>query len=337
MAQERYQSIQLLRAVAAIMVVVMHSKVGFSPSDREKLIWIPGVSDVGWVGVTLFFVISGFIIANTLDKPDFQLGEFLWKRAVRIFPLYWIAMALGLTVYFWWGWFKGDVSDLGTAGMVKSFLIFPQAPYPFWNPGWSLEHEVIFYIIAGMLGPLVGLRLLAALMLALGTTGFFISFWDFHLFDNSQLCFGAGIVAYLCKGRSWRFAAGLAVAFLIVAYIRLYSAPAKPPADTTVWFTTGFAALIVFVVGLEKRGVSVPAVAVLLGNASYSLYLFHWLFVMFGDTLVYRYGGAPEFWRWALIAASIIVSIGSYRLVELPLNRWAANRHRSRSHRQAVV
>ena len=101
----KYQSIQLLRAVAALMVVVQHSHIAFTPTEKAKLWWWPVFSDFGWLGVSLFFVISGFIIANVLSRPNFSLVDYFWRRFIRIYPLYWMVGAVGLYYYFSRNWF----------------------------------------------------------------------------------------------------------------------------------------------------------------------------------------------------------------------------------------
>lgn len=117
----RYQSIQFLRALAALMVVVQHSHIAFSPSDKAKLWWWPGFSDFGWLGVSLFFVISGFIISSVLSRPNFSLGNYFYHRFMRIYPLYWGVMIVGLYYYCTRNWFKYSIDSLGVNGIIKSF------------------------------------------------------------------------------------------------------------------------------------------------------------------------------------------------------------------------
>ena len=60
--------------------------------------------------------------------------------------------------------------------MIKSFLIFPQSSYPFWNPGWTLEREVLFYAIAALVAPFFGIRVLAAVLFTLAGIGMTATF-----------------------------------------------------------------------------------------------------------------------------------------------------------------
>jgi len=96
----KFESIQAMRALAAIMVLVLHSTIMFGAEERASLLVIPGFSDIGYYGVQLFFVISGFIIAHVVSKPGFKVMPFFVRRALRIYPLWWIVMSVGITMFF---------------------------------------------------------------------------------------------------------------------------------------------------------------------------------------------------------------------------------------------
>ncbi|HEV2504451.1 MAG TPA: acyltransferase [Mesorhizobium sp.] len=322
-AGRKFQSIQLLRAIAALMVVVFHSKSVFEPEIRTNLWWWPGISDQGALGVSLFFVISGFIIAMTLDKKDVDFGVFAWRRFLRIYPLYWIVMLAALGTYLWDRWFHVDLEAIGLSGMIVSFLILPQKPFPFWSPGWSLEHELLFYLIAGLVAPKLGLCTLCAVMMVLGGVGFWVSFWDFHLFSDAQIYFGAGVGAYLYRNAGFRLAAIMATALLAIAYAHLYGFLDFPYQFRSLAFAFGYAALIVAFVGLERRGWKVPNAGVLIGSASYSLYLWHWLMIPVIGRVFWSVGGPVELWRWIFVFASIVVALLSYALIEKPISSLA--------------
>lgn len=333
-AAVRYDSIQLLRAVAALMVVVLHTHIPFGPEEKAQLLWWPAFSDLGWLGVDLFFVISGFIIAHVLSRPDVSLRDYFWRRFWRIYPIYWLVMLAGLYFHYRWNWFGYAYDTLGPEGMVKSFLIFPLEDHPFWEPGWSLEHEVIFYIIAALVAPFLGLRVLAVVMIGLAVTGWLVDFgWDYHLFARPQLLFGAGVCAYLARERSWKQALPVALAGLALCYAYHYSLLEPPQwlADTAT--AAGFAGLVVACLDWERKGWRVPRIMIAIGNASFSLYLLHWLVIPFAGRYAYALGGPPELWRWIIVGVSIALAMLSFRLVEQPINRFA---HRPFMRRAAV-
>jgi len=92
-----------LRLLAALMVVVFHY-VGRTETD--KIIWGAGPAEAfpllhhaaqfGWLGVEMFFMISGFVICMSAWGRD--LGSFIRSRAVRLFPAYWAAILITTTV-----------------------------------------------------------------------------------------------------------------------------------------------------------------------------------------------------------------------------------------------
>lgn len=315
----KYQSIQFLRAIAALMVVVRHSHIAFAPTEKAQLWWWPGVSDFGYMGVALFFVISGFIIASVLSRPNFSLGDYFLRRFIRIYPLYWIVMGSGFYFYFTRNWFKYPVDTLGREGIIKSFLIFPMKEHPFWEPGWSLEHEVIFYIIAAIVASLLGLRWLAIIMIALGAVGMLLQVgWDYHMFNSAQMFFGAGVVAYLLKDHAWYETFPVAVCSFFLTYGQYYGVLELGAKLAGVAFAIGSSSLIIGLLDIERRGWQVPRVLVLIGDASFSLYLWHWLIIPLASRWKHV-GGVPELWRWIIVVVSIFAAVASYFLIERPL------------------
>jgi exopolysaccharide production protein ExoZ len=319
----KYHSIQCLRAVAALMVVVLHSHIAFAPEQKSKLWWWPGVSDFGWFGVHLFFVISGFIIAHVLSSPHFEVKKYFARRLVRIVPLYWIVMLAELYLYYERNWFAGDVDRLGFYGMTKSFLILPMDEHPFLAPGWSLEHELIFYVLAALLAPMFGLTTLAVVMITLGLAGtLFHMGWDYHFFSTVQILFGVGVLSYVFREQSARFAFPIAALSFGLTYASLYSWINIGGNVVVPMFGLGSGALIVGAVALERRGWQPNQLLVMIGDASFSLYLWHWLVIPF----VSRWkdvGGPPEMWRWVIVFLSIGVAIASYFTIERPLIRFS--------------
>jgi len=99
----RLDNIQALRGIAAVLVVFYHIALFLREGAWPGVSGYPtGIWDQGWVGVDLFFVISGFIMVWT--TRDIQRGvgtaaNFLWRRALRIYPLWWICAAV-MAVYF---------------------------------------------------------------------------------------------------------------------------------------------------------------------------------------------------------------------------------------------
>ena len=145
--------VQVLRGLAASMVVFLHLGIREAKTFGTHLA-TPRFLGGGDAGVDVFFVISGFIMVFITPK---QLAgfpgwlEFIYRRFTRIFPPYWIVSGLLLLVWFrkpemFNGYYHNQL-DLG-----RSFFLLPQSFTPLVTVGWSLIHEVYFYVmLSGLL------------------------------------------------------------------------------------------------------------------------------------------------------------------------------------------
>ncbi len=136
--------IQGLRAVAANLVVVSHLYTVESTYGHGFIV-LPDAEILGRLGVLLFFVISGFVIAMVASRcTDWR--HFLWSRITRIYPVYWFYTALGLAAAL----LAPAVFTSGiavTPSLTRSFLLIPDKTFPVLQVGWSLIYEVYFYLL----------------------------------------------------------------------------------------------------------------------------------------------------------------------------------------------
>lgn len=98
-----YPSLDGLRFFAFLLVFLHHAFEGWQSSNPLSNFFLIALEKNGWAGVDLFFVLSGFLITTLLVKERQQFGEFklkdFWiRRALRIWPLYYLALILGLFV-----------------------------------------------------------------------------------------------------------------------------------------------------------------------------------------------------------------------------------------------
>lgn len=143
--QNRIDSIQALRGFAAMLVVLFHYRFEFDSA-------LHGMADFlfrnGFIGVDLFFLISGFIVfyvSNDLNKGYVSSKEFLIKRFCRIIPLYYI-ITISVSGSSLESWME----------TIRSMLFIPsgkneQGPfygYARLDVGWTLNYEIFFYILA---------------------------------------------------------------------------------------------------------------------------------------------------------------------------------------------
>jgi exopolysaccharide production protein ExoZ len=138
----RLLSLQVARGIAANLVVLQHLTEFELKYAGVKFPEIVRYSDLG---VDVFFVLSGFIMAAIAGHKVGPL-EFLWRRAARIYPTYWLATFLTLA------------AALAVPGLVhepldsipwwRSFLLIAASPkQPIVSVGWTLVHEVYFYLV----------------------------------------------------------------------------------------------------------------------------------------------------------------------------------------------
>jgi len=130
--------LQYLRAIAAFLVVVWHASYHLwdTRADDSVLRYTSGI--MGSLGVTLFFVISGYLMATLAVKNT--AGQFFLHRVIRIYPLYWIVVLL---------FFAGSaLLGYGFTFDLASFLLLPGAGrvYPL-GVEWTLPFEISFYLI----------------------------------------------------------------------------------------------------------------------------------------------------------------------------------------------
>lgn len=148
----RLNGIQLLRAIAVLLVVhchVLDRQIGIGGSFHQSFFY---VQNFGAVGVDVFFVISGFII--TLVAHPFaqrrQGWSFFIKRILRVVPLYWLVSVLAAFLFY-----RRNGSMVATEAIAKTFLFYPfigNSPRigPVVSQGWTLSFELLFYSVTAL-------------------------------------------------------------------------------------------------------------------------------------------------------------------------------------------
>ncbi|WP_446663501.1 acyltransferase family protein [Flexivirga sp. B27] len=158
----RYRLIDGLRALAALLVLLSH--VGFW-TGADGLDLSGGLLARGDSGVAVFFAISAFLLlrpwiaAGHGAAPRPRVGVYAVRRAARILPAYLVALLAVLLVAGAWGEVGGS-NGVGGAGKVLAHLFLVQAyadtSYQSFSQTWSLTTEVTFYVLAPMIGIVIG-------------------------------------------------------------------------------------------------------------------------------------------------------------------------------------
>ena len=148
--KDRLQSLQVLRAIAALMVVVSHL-YGFDQRFFGGPV-LPEVVQLGLAGVDLFFVLSGFVMVYITRYGYVQTGfvsAFLLSRVSRIYPLWWLALGASSVIY----WVRPEtLAGIGSPpNLLADFLLWPHERLPLLTIGWTLIHEMYFYLAFALL------------------------------------------------------------------------------------------------------------------------------------------------------------------------------------------
>jgi peptidoglycan/LPS O-acetylase OafA/YrhL len=359
---ERVWFAQALRGVACLVVVWEHlahvylgapaivQLVIFTPPDPSLhapgfqvtiYAWLTRIYvDPGQFGVSLFFLISGFVIPFSLERH--RLGGFFVRRFFRLYPTLWAAIAVSLTALAVQAFLVHNGFPVGRKSIVTSgMLVGVYVGRPWVDPVyWTLAVEELFYAIVAVLAwrgllhrraVLVGVTLVLAVNAVLlgrvpTPVTFVPRFWYLrtHLARNS--CFVIFILVGVAfhehyKGR-WSGRAALALgAGGLAAYAAVLFAGPFPGNQAGIYLGSAIAALLVFTpLYVLREHVPYSRGLDALANISYPLYLVHtvvgWVLLR---ALLHE---VPNFFVAVplAIAASIAIAAVIHRLVELPSN-----------------
>jgi exopolysaccharide production protein ExoZ len=149
-------ALQALRGIAALLVVVHHVAV-MSQFDQIESPWVVALRDnmrnFGSIGVAIFFVLSGFVITYSVfgKKNQPSATDFLLKRITRIYPPYFFYSVIAFLLYFV-STVMVNHSPADWGYLIKSFLFIPTYDsdgkfFPVLMVGWTLIFEMYFYLL----------------------------------------------------------------------------------------------------------------------------------------------------------------------------------------------
>lgn len=176
-----FESVQVMRFIASFLVLITHASLAVVERMKspDAHVWEPG-----GIGVAIFFVISGFVMmvsSATISKRGDAASIFLFRRLIRIVPMYWLATTIKLFVlivapvvalhssidfwhvlasYFFVPSYRGD-GEIGTLHAV----------------GWTLIYEMFFYLIFSIslrlrVSPIMLSSVVFAILYALKSSGY---------------------------------------------------------------------------------------------------------------------------------------------------------------------
>ncbi|HEY1395961.1 acyltransferase [Roseateles sp.] len=336
-------SIEAARALAALAVVLMHATHLMRVPQFTGHVALGGLFDFGYVGVDFFFVLSGFIITFVhhaeLGRGAARWPGYLWKRFVRVFPIYWLVLAMtaGPSILSRLLAGRTPVSELGGDDIPGTLLLWIGAKPPeYVGVAWSLQYEVLFYLsfcvlLLHLRGGLALYGLWAVLVVA-QAFGALPGELPWKLGDPHCLQFLMGVATGflarratlpLVRRQGWIVGAVLAAAVL---YERLGPQGAHAFGGRVALGLASALVLATLVAMERRRALQVPAVLSQLGAVSYSLYLAHCLLINIVLALLAKaglYRALPEAVTFAIaVVAAVVCGWLIGRWLELPVVAW---------------
>jgi exopolysaccharide production protein ExoZ len=330
--------LQWLRAAAAIEVIISHSDL-VTKHFSTTLINSSSYKSFSGIGVELFFILSGYLICQ--QAPTYKSGrDFMVSRFLRLAPMYWIGTTLVVIAFSLNHNWKlgGGLAESPLTYALMSYLFLPQSAYPILSVGWTLELEMAFYAIVALamivLPSVRGVegRAVALTLALLGCIGFAFGTgpiggaWDYSFLSPYMLAFGAGwLLRLLDESGGARQNLTAVSAFLLIAVL----GPLTNSVDAALLYRIAVAAAIFIAVchfgfyfEINNR---LNRAMGRIGDASYSLYLFHW-FVL---SIVGKMAGVlnlPTSFDIPVRVLTILLCIGIscliFTLVENPVDRY---------------
>jgi peptidoglycan/LPS O-acetylase OafA/YrhL len=320
-ADDRVEILATMRGLAAAAVAWFHFTNGGGLLSEG---WLKASGAYGWLGVEVFFVVSGFVLPYSLWRGGYRVprdaGTFALKRLIRLEPPYLVTLALTIALLYASAAtpsFKGAPPNVSApqvilhVGYLNGYFGYPSLSPVF----WTLAIEFQFYMLIAFAHPLLaGGRHVAALSLAALAVLALALPHDRFVFQYLGL-FGLGTAAF-------RFYAGLDGRLVLFATaVALTGVNAIALSPLTAGIGLASAMTIVFV--------RVPSWRPLagLGAISYSLYLLH---VPIGGRIVNlgtRFAHsllAQSVVLAAAVVCSCVAAYALYRIVEAPAQRWSS-------------
>jgi exopolysaccharide production protein ExoZ len=353
--EKRLITIQIGRGLAALLVLLGHSAAYLTSACPFRIF-----HNNVWSGVVFFFILSGFIILYSkqtyINNPS-KLTTYLRERILRIYPIYWVYFIITILVGYLCLHYIGstfiDASKLNLMDIVKCFFLYPYVVYPYdftinstlIGPAWTLSYELLFY------ASFVFLILNRKVALAVYISWFIGILLVFtRLIDPSMF-----LIRFILNPEILEFVMGMILAYIVIHFrhkvVRYYK----------IIFGLGFVMFIahfnfngsliisrlfgnntilswgipfsMIILGAAlweiqsigfKPGRKIISFGVLLGDASYSIYLTHYFVVMF----LYSYFWnsihiSPTYEKASFIMIStitVLLGVMCHLWIEKPLN-----------------
>jgi len=345
-------NIQFLRFAAAMLVVVYHSSSHLRAAGVDQGIFFAVSEAIGFAGVDIFFVISGFIMAYTTPRSTglSDSWQFMRRRIARIYSGYWPFFLMALALFSWI-----NPALVESSGLMSSAILWP-ANQLLIAVSWTLVFEMFFYLLFSVLilGPTQHRTLILKTLMALVVAWSVYSQFVLHAYDPGHLETMSPAEYYMLSPYLAEFLAGALLAtrldkitlkpgwallfagialFLLGGWLNNRFFDGQIEQGYFVFyrvlaFGTPSLLILLGLIHLEGSGFRAPLkFSLLAGGASYAIYLSHTLLLSLSQYLGFNHFagslGATNA-RWLFLAYAVLIlilSIVHYRLLEKPLHR----------------
>jgi peptidoglycan/LPS O-acetylase OafA/YrhL len=344
----QYKSLDHWRGIAILWVMIFH---GFATTYDKSLHPLTELLKVvaapGWLGVHLFFVISGYCIAANVYRLVLNNGSpwtFITNRAWRLMPVYWSAFLVTIVLNLVSSPFNRtsigqNLPSSWQSWLGNVFLIQPYLKVPFYGVVyWTLVVEIRFYLIVAILliiQKYINPKLALFIGLSLGFSSVFLASSSQGMILSHWCEFVCGVLVFsalLAKDQGKIYRHNLSLALILIfgivsVWVNLNFF------KSNLWFSSIFAIILYLLYYWDSKIDSIKEISWLkfLGVISYSLYLLHVpiqgrIINLGGRFISYE---SPRILLLQMLGwgVAIFMSYLFYRLVEKPLNDW---RHRKK-------
>ena len=330
----KLNAIEAARGAAAVAVVLYHAAHHIEKVNGHPVLW--NMFQFGHAGVDLFFVLSGFIIMHVHHKDigsPTRLSHYLGRRLTRVIPTYWVALFITVLMLAVGGhpW-----PDLWT--LAKSLFLLPQDAEPILGVAWTLTYEIVFYA-------LFGLWLLAIVatwigwLPDLGLPQSILGIYNLEFFLGMSAAIWLG--CYRVPHPRVVLAIGCSLFALAaisedIGWLDGYGAWGR-----MAYGLSSVLILLGAIVAGASKAIRIPALLQTFGSASYSLYLFLFIFIGAAWQVWVKAGVSSQQFPLAsfmlLSASGVVGGVLMSRLVEYPLMRWLRNGGKRQRIKEATV
>lgn len=331
-AKDRINEIDLLRFIAAISVLLFHYSFRGHAYDNLSLIsypWIVPVAKYGYLGVQLFFMISGFVIFMTATNAN--LKSFAISRVVRLYPAFWACCALTFVAILTIGGSRFSATLPQFAAnmtMLSEFMKVPSIDGAY----WSIFIEIRFYILVAILLALKQMR----------NAEYFMIAWFVYIAKTALLSTDR-LSIYLISEYAAFFIAGASLfmvwkhGFSIIRYVTiagsfvlathqslkqasiLTSVFKQDVNPAVVAFIVAGFFILILLVAIRKTGVIGRMNWSTIGALTYPLYLLHQFIGYMAFNALYDKVNVHLLF-WGVICGMLILAFAVNQLVEKPLS-----------------